>query len=281
MALWGNGDIDTLLREGEAIQSNCARGSGTAATGPTKRNKLVSKLMLEGKVKAALRLLESADAAGILDATPEVHEILKSKHPSGKPLDDSAMPRGPVDDIPDVFYESISADDISILGTQGGAGPSGLDAVGVKRLLSKKFRVEAKDLCEALAVTTRILCSKTVDPYTISPLLSNRLIALDKQPGVRPLGIGECFRRVIAKTVTRKFSAKLQDAAGPLQLAAGHMSDAESAVHATNKLFDSEETDGILLVDAENAFNLLNRQIALRNIQVSCPIVGKFAVNRA
>ena len=128
-------------------------------------------------------------------------------------------------------------------------------------------------------MTTRRLCNSFVDPVSLSPLLSKQLLALDKKPGIRPIGVGECLRRVIGKTVTRKFKSLLTETARPLQLAAGHLSGSEAAVHGARALFEDNETDCILLVDAENAFKKLNRQVALHNIQVLCPIVPKFAIN--
>ena len=38
-------------------------------------------------------------------------------------------------------------------------------------------------------------------------------------------------------------------------------------------IFDKEGTDGVLLIDASNAFNCLNRAVALNNIQITCPRV--------
>ena len=137
----------------------------------------------------------------------------------------------------------------------------------------------SNDPCQALSMTTRRLCNSYVDPVFLSPLLSNRLLALDKNPGIRPIGIGECLRRVLGKTVTWKFKSLLTETAGPLQLAAGHLSGSEAPVHEARALFEDIETDCILLFDAENAFKKLNRQVALHNIQVLCPIVAKFALN--
>ena len=34
---------------------------------------------------------------------------------------------------------------------------------------------------------------------------------------------------------------------------------------------DNDDSDGILLIDAENAFNRVNRAVALWNIQFICP----------
>ena len=49
------------------------------------------------------------------------------------------------------------------------------------------------------------------------------------------------------------------DAAGSLQLCAGQDAGCEAAVHAMREIYDDEATEGILLVDASNAFNSLNR----------------------
>ena len=68
-------------------------------------------------------------------------------------------------------------------------------------------------------------------------------------------------------------------AAGPLQLCAGHQSGCESAVHAMRQVFESSETEAIILVDATNAFNSLNRQAALRNIHHLCPSLSKVLIN--
>ena len=63
----------------------------------------------------------------------------------------------------------------------------------------------------------------------------------------------------------------VQRAAGPLQLCAGQSSGVEAAIHAMRTLFTSDDAEGMLLVDASNAFNSLNRAVALQNIQYICP----------
>jgi hypothetical protein len=45
------------------------------------------------------------------------------------------------------------------------------------------------------------------------------------------------------------------------------------------QLFESDETDALLLVDADNAFNRLNRKIVLHNIHFLCPELSVFATN--
>ena len=76
----------------------------------------------------------------------------------------------------------------------GAAGPSGLDAAGWKRLCTS-FRTQSTDLCDTMGRLAQNLATEYVDPTALAPLVSCRLIALDKDPGVRPIGIGEILRR--------------------------------------------------------------------------------------
>lgn len=48
-------------------------------------------------------------------------------------------------------------------------------------------------------------------------------------------------------------------------------SGAEAAIHAMHDILDASDTDAVLLFDASNAFNSLNRASALHNIAVLCP----------
>ena len=113
----------------------------------------------------------------------------------------------------------------------GAAGLSGLDATSWKRLCTS-FKSASIDLCESLAATARRICTCYVDPRGLTAFVACHLIALDKCPGVRPIGIGETARRLIDRAIARVLSDDNQAAAGPLQLCAGHQSGCESAVHA-------------------------------------------------
>ena len=53
----------------------------------------------------------------------------------------------------------------------------------------------------------------------------------------------------------------------------------EAAIHAMKSVFDDDETEGLLLADTTNAFNCLNREVYLRNIQHICPALSPIAIN--
>ena len=71
----------------------------------------------------------------------------------------------------------------------------------------------------------------------------------------------------------------IKKAAGPLQVCAGHNGGVEAAVHAMKKVFEDPTTKAVKLVDATNAFNSMNRQTALHNMQITCPEMATYLLN--
>ena len=96
------------------------------------------------------------------------------------------------------------------------------------------------------------LCTKLIDPSSIAPFLTGRLIALDKNPGVRPIRVCDIARCIIAKAILMTIQSDVLDVAGSLQLYAGQISGTDAAVHAVRSFFESNECKAILLVDTFN-----------------------------
>ena len=44
-------------------------------------------------------------------------------------------------------------------------------------------------------------------------------------------------------------------------------------------IIETDDTDAVLLIDASNAFNALNRAATLHNICVLCPVIAAYAIN--
>ena len=86
--------------------------------------------------------------------------------------------------------------------THGAAGPSGVDAFAWQHLCSS-FGNASVDLCNALASVARCLATTEIDPAILAPFVACRLIPLDKNPGVRPIGIGDVPQRILAKAILR------------------------------------------------------------------------------
>ena len=245
---------------------------------------------MEGKVRAALRIVTDSNGGGILpldkvidvenNNVETVRGVLMKKHPHKQPPRPSSLIEP--DSPPSVMFEVIDGQLIrsTMLKMDGAAGPSGLDTAAWKRICIS-FKTASADLCESHANTARHLCSEHVDPSEISALVACRLIALYKFPGVRPIGVGETVRRVIGKVIATAISNDIQEAASPLQvqICAGHLSGCEAAVHAMHQVYQTSSTEAVILVDACNAFNSLNRETALRSILHLCPPLAKILVN--
>ena len=155
-----------------------------------------------------------------------------------------------------------------------------MDAEIFRRILSSKnFTTAGKNLREEIALMTRNLCTMNYHPSLLEPLTACRLIPLNKNPGVRPIGVGEVLGRIMGKAVSWELKEDIKDAAGPLQTCAGHGAGAEAAIHAMKIIYDDEGSDAVLLIDATNAFNSLNRVSSLKNIQHICPEFAVYLIN--
>lgn len=209
-----------------------------------------------------------------------VREILADKHPVSAPASSEILLSEAQQITHPIIFDSLNADLIlkAAFKTKGAAGLSGLDAFAWRRLCSS-FKSASMDLCYALAAVGRRMCTPLVNPEGLSAFVACRLIPLDKSPGVRPIGIGEVPRRIISKAVLWILSTDIEDAAGPLQLCAGQVGGCEAAIHAMRLIFSNQDVEGALLIDAENAFNSINRIAALHNISVLCPSFSNVLIN--
>ena len=56
-----------------------------------------------------------------------------------------------------------------------------------------------------------------------------------------------------------------------MQLCLGQKCVIEHAIHSLRHSFDDPENEAILLIDAKNEFNVLNRRTAIENVKALCP----------
>ena len=286
---WREGKFIPLLKEGTTIQhrlisTHCHQSQRSSDTMARK----FAELMMKGKVKKACRLMTKDGSYAPLPLNQmidgrSVHDILHEKHPHARPLHTSALLQQELESqapFHPLIFEEIDGLCIlkAALKAGGGAGPSGLDA-SLWRRMCCSFQGASSDLCAAIARTAKRICSSPVDPEPLQPLLASRLIALDKCPGVRPIGIGEVPRRIIGKAILNIINTDIQESVGIHQLCVGQQYGCEAAVHALETILEGEDNEGILLVDASNAFNNLNRRATLMNVQKTCPAFANILIN--
>ena len=143
--------------------------------------------------------------------------------------------------------------------------------------------VRAKISTDKVAEMTKLICKEEFDQsrlHSIAALNACGLIPLNKNPGVRPIGIGEVLKRIMGKAVMKVFKQDVIVAAGPTQLCAGQQAGCEAAVHSVVDNFEQEnDCDGVLQIDASNAFNSLNRNVMLHNVKIICPVIANYVNN--
>ena len=139
---------------------------------------------------------------GILPLTETTLKLLKQKHPQSAPLTEEVLLPDQPESIHQIKYQNINADAVrkAVLKNKDGYGPSGKDAEVWKRILtSKQFAESSTELCTTVNNMIKKLWIEKGLAYTLEALLSCTLILLDKNPGLRPIGVGEIFRRLLKK----------------------------------------------------------------------------------
>jgi hypothetical protein len=130
-----------------------------------------------------------------------VVDVLHSKHPPLRELSDvGSATFEKYSEIPDPPYIDVTQDMIEKVVTRlsGAAGPSGVDAVDLQNWLLR-YGKESKALREELAAWRSGLANESPLWAADRVMMACPLVALDKQLGVRPVGVASwpkqyCFR---------------------------------------------------------------------------------------
>ena len=120
-------------------------------------------------------------------------EILQQKHSEAPEASDDILLIETRQEVHPVVYESIILEIVknAIKKTRGAVGPSGMDADRWRLILiSGSFGNVGEDFRKSMAEITKRLCQERLANY-LAGFLESRLITLDKQLGVRHIGIGE------------------------------------------------------------------------------------------
>ena len=236
--------------------------------------KIFAKLVLEGKINAAIRLVDDDTSSRVLPLSAYMIKTLRQKNPNANPSNDTMMLHGSFNHVNEIIFDGVNADLVRkcAIRTKVSHGPSGLDAnFWSKILYNSTFGNTSDNICHAIALLARMLCSEeVVDPEKIEGLVACQIIPLDKLPGVRPTGVGEVLQRIIDKAILTMLKSDILSVTGYQQLCADLESGGKVAVHAVVDLFEEDATHGFIQIDTSNAFNSINRTLFLNNVKILC-----------
>ena len=166
MDLWEEGKFDEIMREVRFIQEKIKPSLTNTERSLDHLAKVFAKLVLKGKIHAALRLLDKNEAAGIINMSDEVLKELQKLHPDGERAKEYTLKTGDIPYFDPVVFSNIDESSIAKAATKtkGAAGPSGMDADQWRRILiNKNFGLTGKDLREAIAKMTQKLCTQEIE----------------------------------------------------------------------------------------------------------------------
>ena len=254
-----------------------------------KRTKIFHSLILKGELRRAVRYLTDRESGGVLfpdqvdsKSGKLIKDVLPDKHPQARIPSATLFNRNPAD-FPNLLDIDVSECHIAQVSSKltGAAGLSGFDSHNLK-LCMLRFGKESKMLRESVADLVRLLANEYPNWAMYRAFMSGRLIALDKMPGIRPIGIGEIWRRLFAKTVIHLTGSQAQKACGKDQLCSGIKAGIEGGIHAASQFWEennAEDSMGFLLIDAKNAFNEINRARMLYEVCFHWPKGALFVFN--
>ena len=100
----------------------------------------------------------------------------------------------------------------------GGGGPRGTDSVSLQQWLLR-FDAASAELRLIVGDFVEWLGNGRPPWAAYWALMSGQLIALENHPGIRPVGVGETWRRMMAKCLLRVAGPEAKAACGTTQLA--------------------------------------------------------------
>ena len=162
---------------------------------------------------------------GILPFDDKTLSFLKQKHPASSEFSEEVLLRGEKPSVHPVVFEDIDENMVkqAALKTKGGFAFSGLDGDGWRMMLAwNSYGTINADLRRAFANVTKKICTEklpidtTKDETPLQAFLIHRLIPLDKNPGMQPIGVGKVLRRIAEKLIMKVVKKDIKKAAGCL-----------------------------------------------------------------
>ena len=97
LALWKDGEIAELLREGRTIQKRLVRSH--QKIDPRIKQKLFTKLVMKGQINSVLRYLNDDGCGTVLPLIDDVTKQLHDEHPKAQPAELGSLLFGTVEEV--------------------------------------------------------------------------------------------------------------------------------------------------------------------------------------
>ncbi|GKA66801.1 reverse transcriptase domain-containing protein, partial [Tanacetum coccineum] len=219
-------------------------------------------------------VLSSFGVAPYSDAT---FEDLKTKHPF-KP--DPSLPHIPFDHHHLIASQSMVLDRIKSFPRGTSCGRDGLRAQHLIDCLSGSVVAISDKLVSSITQVVNLFldgsCPKMLGEYIASAPLTP---LVKPSGGIHPIDVGTIWRRLVSKVSALMIGHSLDDYLDGLQFGVGESEGSEAILHAVSHLIERHGYDvgfSMLLVDFKNVFNLVDREVMLREYRLRCPAISRW-----
>ena len=236
----------------------------------------VSSKLEDGDFRGAVRLASSRETFCVPDETSL--DALRKKHPPSHP--DTSLPHSCPPVSPGLVISSTSVLKAVCSFPSGSAGgQDGLLPQHLKDLLCPSLGLGSSNLLTSLTNFTNMVIAGGVPVPARPYFFGAKLIGLNKDDGgIRPIAVGCTLRRLVAKCVCAEVKEEMGSFLYPRQLGFGVPLGAESAVHAARSyVYGLDESNFLVKLDFQNAFNSIRRDLMLANTLEKAPAIYPLA----
>ena len=214
--------------------------------------------------------------ANFAEINDDVVASLKSKHP----------PAPPSVSVPTIDDENLVPADFSVYNAVmsfpngSGSGPDLFRPQHLKDSITKDLGAPANELLDALKKLCIIGVQGKIPDYLNYFFFGAQLLALKKPNGdIRPIAVGNTYRRLIAKTVLFPLSSSIRDYLLPNQFGVGVPHGSETITHSARSFIQHMLGPSVILkLDVRNAFNSIRRDAFFPIVEQQFPILLPFVL---
>jgi hypothetical protein len=247
-------------------------------TGSKKRTNVSLAKKVEAKVadfdiRGAVKLLSSDDS--LASFNEDVAEKLKKKHPSPSRELFFPDPFKP-GDISLIVNEQNVREAINSFPASSSPGLDGMRPQYLKDIISLSAGEAGQKALRALTKLCNFLLSGQLPSEICHLLYGASLCALNKKDGgIRPIAIGNCLRRLTSKLACFQSRNIVNSYLSPHQLGVATKLGCEAAIHTTRTFVNNDQNRGkvLLKLDFKNAFNSVERDCILKEVQCHTPLL--------
>lgn len=261
---WQAGQVEALWQAFKLANSS-------TISPPRSSIQRAKSLARDGLLSRACTALQSA---GVHSPSPQVVAALQSKHPF------SAPPTPVASTVPaHQFPNALVQDQVLAIKKGASPGPSALRAEHLQDALQCLTPPLAQSFTRALGSFINLLASGSLPAPLFAPFLVCSLIPIKKDtpgPGthVRPIAIGDIFRRLTSRCFCSHLRAPFQQFFEPHQFGVAIPGGLEQVVHSMHCHIHSDIASSpsvVLKLDCENAFNQISRTTILSQVAEHFP----------